>query len=132
MSCFCELWMNVREHEYGCLGAGGDGEILEEWRMERPGKSRGSHDDEEGRTMGGRFKGLLRGQFRKIGILGKGCDEERMGRVRQKCVNVQILILQLTLSLKSVRCDSFEIVEMTSEGAVPLCGDHDHAVRCAS
>ena len=111
---------------------GGDGEIREEWRMERPGKSRGSHDDEEERTMGGRFKALLRGQFRKIGILGKGYDEERMGRVRQKCVNVQILILQLTLSLKSVRCDSFEIVEMTSARAVPLCGDHDHAVRCAS
>ena len=110
----------------------GDGEIREEWRMERPGKSRGSHDDEEERTMGGRFKALLRGQFRQIGILGKGYDEERMGRVRQKCVNVQILILRLTLSLESVHCDSFEIVEMTSARAVPLCGDHDHAVRCAS
>ena len=59
----CEL------HEYGCLATrrAGDGEIREEWRMERPGKSRGSHDDEEERTMGGRFKSILRGQFRKIG-----------------------------------------------------------------
>ena len=37
-----ELFVRLDEcgHEYGCLGAGGDGEILEEWRMERPGKSR--------------------------------------------------------------------------------------------
>ena len=34
--------------------------------------------------------------------------------------------------LESVHCGSFEIVEMTSARAVPLCGDHDHAVRCAS
>ena len=63
-----ELLVSLDEcgHEYGCLGAG-DGEIREEWRMERPGKSRGSHDDEEERTMGGRFKSILRGQFRKIG-----------------------------------------------------------------
>ena len=38
-----ELFVRLDEcgHEYGCLGAG-DGEILEEWRMERPGKSQGS------------------------------------------------------------------------------------------
>ena len=58
-----ELFVSLDEcgHEYGCLGAG-DGEIREEWRMERPGKSRGSHDHEQER-----FKGLLRGQIRKMG-----------------------------------------------------------------
>ena len=128
--------MNVSEHEYGCLGCTAGAR-----EMERFGKNGGWNDRESlGAAMTTRKRepwvvdkdGLLRGQFRKIGMQGRGYDEERMGRVGQKCVNVQILILQLTLSLKSVRCDSFEIVEMTSARAVPLCRDHDHAVRCSS
>ena len=64
--------MNVSCMNMDVWAPGRDGEIREEWRMERPGKSRGSHDDEEERTLGGRQRWSFEGTIQKNLNAGQG------------------------------------------------------------